>query len=436
MIELSPSTEVEQVGQSGQKQHNEGNVSNVKTVLNLIMSVIGIGVLALPKGILKGGWAVSIMMFILTCSLSHVAVVLLYRCLYFVDPKKPLLSYQAIGEAAFGHTGKIVVAVVSYFNLFTVCACMLILLGDCLEAFWPHSSSLMRVSVGSLVALVLSWLPSLKEVAVISIVGVAAVLVTCVAVVSYCASHVGQADESESVPVVTSPWPVEALAVGISFANFMNSYTVTPVVPSIVASMRNPDKFPLLSMLAFALVSLVFATIGFSGYLAYGAEIGRHSHVGVAINMTQQQPDNKDSVSGKILNLSVQIGILLVCLSHFVSLFNPVAVSTEQLYQKLTGKTTGEPMAMGTRILLRSLVVAACYGVAAGVNNFTSLVNLLGATFVMLLQLIFPFSFHHALAMKHAPTKALPKYITSLVVSLGFAGMVLGTYASIRDLKK
>ena len=398
-------------------------VSDVKTVLNLIMSVIGIGVLALPKGIAEGGWAVSILMFVVTCSLSHVAVVLLHRCLYFADPKRPLLTYQAVGEAAFGPVGKTVVAIVNYLNLFTVCACMLILLGDSLEVFWSNSSKLARLSVAAVCVLPLAWLPSLKEVAAVSVVGVCAVFLTCAAVVAFCALEIS------SEPASLSAWPSKPMSVGISFANFMNSYTVAPVVPSIVASMRNPEKFPTLSLVAFAIVSVVFLAIGFSGYLAYGAGIRDFSSVGDAINKAAAAEAGRTI---QALNITVQVGILLVCLSHFVSLFNPVALATEQLYLRLGRK---REVHLWPRLALRTAVVAACYGLAAGVNNFTSLVNLLGATFVMLLQIIFPFAFHHALAKRLAPAKALSDWITYGLVALGFLGMGVGTYASIASFK-
>ncbi len=388
------------------------------------MSVIGIGVLALPKGIAEGGYAISIFMFLLTCSLSYISVVLLHKSITLPSPKQPLLSYQAIGHAAFGQPGRILVSVVNFLNLFTVCACMLILLGDCLAVFMPSASVFFRISVAAIAVLPLAFLPSLKEIAAVSIIGVVAVFLTCVAVVAFCSHHMVASDA-----IVIDAWPKRPMAVGISFANFMNSYTVAPVVPTIVASMKHPHLFPKMSLIAFIVVSVVFAVIGFSGYLAYGEGIRGYSSVGDAINKGAAEGDR----SVRALNVTVQIGILIVCLSHFVSLFNPVAVAAEGFF--IYVRDVPRKVTLAERLVVRTIVVAGCYGLAAGVKNFNSLVNLLGATFVMMLQIIFPFAFYEAITRKHAPEKALGVWVTGAVVGLGLVGMVVGTWEAVASFK-
>ena len=50
-----------------------------------------------------------------------------------------------------------------------------------------------------------------------------------------------------------------------SCSDFMNSYTIAPVVPTIIADMRDPTQFPRISAIALSVISLFFGTIGFAG---------------------------------------------------------------------------------------------------------------------------------------------------------------------------
>lgn len=74
--------------------------------------------------------------------------------------------------------------------------------------------------------------------------------------------------------------PTSVTALGLAFSDYMNSYTVAPVVPTIIAGMREPENFPRVSCIALSVITLFFGTIGFAGYAGWGEDLLSCSNIG------------------------------------------------------------------------------------------------------------------------------------------------------------
>ena len=406
---------------------NPKGVGNFKTVLNLTISVVGIGVLSLPRSIGKSGWAFSIGLLVTTCFLAHLSLQLLYRSIY-KNPTAPLATYEDIGKAAWGPKGGILVALTTYLNLIAVCACLLLLFKTPLSFLTGLSESTCTF-LAFAVVLPFSWIRSMKELSWLSAIGVGSVLLTLVAVVTFSSFRIMERQTENSNPSFSAT-PVEPLALGIGFATFMNSYTVAPVVPSVLASMRRPSDFPRVSATAFALVTFIFACIGFAGYFGCAEALQTDGSLAKAImDWVEKNP----SSIGHVLNYSVQIGLVVICFTHLLALFNPIGTGSEKVASMIESRwrmsvDQKTEVSMVTACISRTIALCACLGLALAVPDFDHLVSLLGSTLVMLLQLIYPFVFYYLLHRDVAN-----KIVVIGAVLLGVAGMVFGTWGTVMN---
>lgn len=74
--------------------------------------ICGIGTLAVPSAVHEGGW-LSLLLLLLFCIISFYTGILLKRCL---EGSPGLKTYPDIGQAAFGISGRLVIAVSTESN--------------------------------------------------------------------------------------------------------------------------------------------------------------------------------------------------------------------------------------------------------------------------------------------------------------------------------
>lgn len=83
----------------------------------------GIGTLAVPYAVHEGGW-LSLLLLLLFCIISFYTGILLQRCL---EGSPGLKTYPDIGQAAFGVSGRLVIAVSTETNNDTLLVFTLVL---------------------------------------------------------------------------------------------------------------------------------------------------------------------------------------------------------------------------------------------------------------------------------------------------------------------
>jgi len=74
--------------------------------------ICGLGTLAVPYAVHEGGW-LSLLLLLLFCIISFYTAMLLKRCL---EVSPGLKTYLDIGQAAFGISGRLVIAVSTETN--------------------------------------------------------------------------------------------------------------------------------------------------------------------------------------------------------------------------------------------------------------------------------------------------------------------------------
>ena len=417
-------SELEHIERSETKPvHNESEkIGEFKSTVNLILTAVGVGVLALPKAIAQSGWAIGILLLVLTWGLSQLMMHMLWRCIRAETRRgnSHIDSYGALGEAALGKFGRYIVSFATYTGLSAICVIILILLGSGFFNLTATMTLYAWIRIASLCILPLSWLPTLKEVGILSAIGVVAVcIVGIVVLAASCSMDSADRGHISAVPTSTS-------GLAMSFIEFMNSFTVAPVIPTIIVGMTDPSRYPRVAAYGFAVITFTFAVIGFAGYAGWGDALLSPN----GGNIT----DEIATSANKVYSTICQIAIIIVSLSHFLVMFNPVALLSDSVVAKLGGGLTSSKLVPALmRMVGRSALVGLMLLLALFVPSFGTIVDLVGSTVVMPLQVIFPISFYVILCRSEIADMSLSKRVAlyglfGASICVALIAMVYGLY--------
>ncbi|KAF4688786.1 hypothetical protein FOZ60_002451, partial [Perkinsus olseni] len=356
----SPSCKVHTVSSIGRPDGS----SSFRTIVNFALVAIGVGILALPRAIAQGGWIVGSLLIFVAWGVSQYAIILLWKCMVMApDGKEKFTSFQAIGRECFGRVGEVVVAVVLYADLLMVCSLLVILVGDGMHQLVPSVERIWWCLIFVGIMMPLAWMPTMKEVAFVSGLGIAAAFVTVIMVIVASSREV--VDPVREIDYEL--FPSTPMLATLSFTNFMNAFTVAPVVPTLINDMRNPMAFARVSVVGFALIFVIFASIAFAGYAGFGRGLLDFPNVTFAI------ADGRSNTDWVVL--TVQIAIEVVCFCHFLVMFNPVCIGVESAIQHVRGRS----VPYWFKMISRSALMIICFVVAVSVPGFGSLVDLGGS---------------------------------------------------------
>ena len=414
-MELETEAKVLQIASDSRK------IGEFKSTVNLVLTAVGVGVLTLPKAIAQSGWAIGILLLILTWSLSQFMMHLLWKCVRSLQQRGEtgIDSYGSIGHAALGKPGRIVVSVSMYLGLSAICVIIIILLGSGLFNLTNSMNLATWIKISALCILPLSWLPSLKEVGVLSAVGVVA---TClVSLVVLIASIVRDSDEKGEI----SATPVSAGGFAMAYIEFMNSFVVAPVIPTIISGMKDPSKYPRVASYGFAIISFVFAVIGFAGYAGWGSALLSKK----GGNITDLIAESASRTYSTIC----QVAIVIVALSHFLVMFNPVALLSDSGVGLIALTRRSNMARVCLQIFARSCLVGVMLFAALYVPSFGTVVDLVASTVVMPLQVIFPITFFEIICKKEISemsylNRAVMRGVFIAAIAIALVTMGYGLY--------
>jgi solute carrier family 32 (vesicular inhibitory amino acid transporter) len=218
----------------------------------------GVGILSIPYALSQGGW-LSLVIFITIAIICFYTGILLQRC---IDSSSLVKTYPDIGELAFGHKGRIVVAMFLYLELYLVAVDFLILEGDNLEKLFPNANfHVTGLKIGSKQGFVLifsllvlpTWLRSLNKLAYVGICGVLASVILIASVLGIGAFD-GVGFHEKGVLVKWSGIPTAMSLYAFCFSGHA-------VFPMIYTGMRNRKTFPTVSKEVLSNINRVLSTV-------------------------------------------------------------------------------------------------------------------------------------------------------------------------------
>jgi len=238
------------------------------SVFNLVNSIIGAGVLALPATLSWAGLAVVCVALPLVALLMFVACAMLLSAAEHVDG----VSYEFLAKSAFGHYGSRFVDVIIAVSSFLTLAAFLVLLGDFgSEVYRLAFGSLPNrvyviITIGLVVCFPLSLLPSLNALRFASVIGVLSVLLFVAVLVYLYADGFATAPEPTLVRFdgFFRAFPVMLFA-------FSCETTLFPIVAEMRANVR-PQARRVVAV-SFGIAFTVYFLAAVIGYLLFGNDV-------------------------------------------------------------------------------------------------------------------------------------------------------------------
>ncbi|KAL1188685.1 Amino acid transporter AVT1J [Cardamine amara subsp. amara] len=388
----------------------EVGVSSVHACFNILNSLSGVGILAIPYALASGGW-ISILFFILIGVTTWYTGLLLQRCLK-LDPM--IRSYPEIAEKAFGKKGGFLVSFFIYIELFLVATAILILEADNMYHMFPNAAIRFHeclildkkhlfIVIASLIVIPTMWLEKQDFLSYISAGGI---LVSCILVASIfwigAIENVGFKNKG-----VLVNWQGVPTAVSL----YLVCYTAHPVFPTIYNSMKNKSHFPKILFISFALSSIIYGLMAIFGYLMYGEEVQSQ----ITLNLPTHKVSAMIAISTTILSPLTKYALIL----------SPIMEAIKTRLIQANYKSKSIRKLIGTGLVLGTILVALV------VPLFGYVMSLIGALMTSCTSIVFPCVIYLKISKRYRRCLEFESVVLVVIIVMGLVLMVTGTYSTI-----
>ena len=391
----------------------EGTSSTWKATMNLINFIEGVGLLALPYSIKKGGITAVISLFLLPI-ITWYAGKVLAESLYDSDEKKGKIrarsTWKEIGDAIYPkYAGKIVawnqdigfvLAAVSY----------LILCGSLTSHALPTVplSQTSWTCFAALLILPTMFLKSYSQIAWLSTISIVAIGLTTALTVWYGVKNIGNWD-----PGTLLFWDFEGVFISLGIA--LLSYGVAGIIPSVEKSMKNKSDFGKALASAFAVSVVIKVIIAVFGFLTFGSK-------------TDEAIVNNFPVGP--LNITASISLVISSLLSIILCLRPVCESLDE--STFFSEITSDISNTICNIIIRVSLVVITLAIAIFLPHFALIAALMGSFQAVFSELWIPFLVH--LKVKYHELSTLQIFADVIVLVFSSAFSVFGNYFSVKAL--
>ncbi|CAK8571178.1 unnamed protein product [Lathyrus sativus] len=384
-----------------------------QAVLNGINALCGVGLLSVPYALQQGGWAALSVLLIFSMFSFYTGLLLRY-CL---DSEPGLETYPDIGQAAFGTTGRVIISVILYMELYACCIEYIILESDNLSSLFPNAhlslggfqlnAHILFAIITTLALLPTVWLRDLRILSYISACGVIATIV-----VVLCLLWVGVVDDlpmhtKGTTTLNISTFPVAVGLYGYCFAGHA-------VFPNIYTAMANRNQFPAVLLICFAICTTMYFSVAIVGYSMFGESTMSQ----YTLNMPRELVASKVALWTTVVNPFTKYALSLT----------PVAMSVEELIPP------NNPHFQLYSILIRTALVVSTLLVGLSVPFFGLVMSLIGSLLTMFVSLILPAACF--LSIKRSRIKRSQVALCVAVIIVGLVSSAFGSYSAISEIIK
>jgi vesicular inhibitory amino acid transporter len=326
------------------------------------------------------------------------------------SPRRALMSYEDIGEAAFGVNGRNFITFVLYTELIGTAGLFFILEGDHLAKLFHMQGKEELFSACAALAMVpTTWLLDLSSLSYVGALGLcASVSVTGVMLYELFSQVISTGElpraAAETAMIHYSTFPVSFGLLAFVFAGHA-------VFPAIYASMEKPEEYEEMLDNSYAIVALNCLALGVAGYCLYGDN--------VADQVTLNLP------AGSLATLAFAL-ITVNPLAKFALTLDPVAKGAEEKL-KLRVKESSKD-AFISRLVRTTLGVTAL-GIAVKLPFFGVGMSLIGSVLTLTVSVLFPSLCY--LRMFDDDIDDAEKLINYAILAIGTACVVSGTAGAL-----
>ncbi|GMI74702.1 hypothetical protein like AT4G38250 [Hibiscus trionum] len=392
--------------------------SKSKTFANVLIAIVGAGVLGLPYAFKRTGWVMGLLLLFSVAGLTTYCMTLLIQTRRklesFDNGFAKISSFGDLGYAVCGTFGRFVVDVLIILSQAGFCVGYLIFIANTLTNLFNGEVSVtssLSLGMSSFTAkslyvwgcfpfqLGLNSVPSLTHLAPLSIfadvVDLGAMAVVLVEDVQL------MLKQSHEV-IAFGGLSVFFYGMGVAVYAFEGIGMVLP----IESEMKDASKFGKILALSMGLISLIYGAFGALGYLAFGEE-------------------TKDIITANLgagwISTLVQLGLCINLFFTFPLMMNPVYEIVERRF-------------WGGRycLWLRWLLVLIVSLVALFVPNFADFLSLVGSSVCCGLGFVLPALFHLLVFKEELGWKGWTVDVG--IVTLGLVLGVSGTWSALVEI--
>ncbi|XVE75810.1 hypothetical protein DITRI_Ditri12bG0122100 [Diplodiscus trichospermus] len=402
----------------------EGTASKLQTIGNIIVSIVGTGVLGLPFAFRVAGWLAGSLGVIIAGLATFYCMLLLVQCRDKLAAEKqlPETTYGDLGYRCIGRPGRFLTEFLIFVSQCGGSVAYLVFIGQNLASVFKGHSFTLASYIFLLVPIeiALSWIGSLSAFAPFSIFAdICNVLAMGFVVKDDVQQAIGGDFSFRDRKAITDNLG------GLPFAGGMAVFCFEGfgMTLALEASMKERRTFPKVLAVAFTWITLVYVLFGIFGYMAYGDETKDI----VTLNL----PKNWTATA-------VQIGLCLGLAFTFPIMIHPVNEILEAKlkktiwFQKLHNNDAGSSI---TRLgksgiyISRAVLVIGLAVLASCVPGFGVFASLVGSTVCALISFVLPALFH--LTLLGSSLNFWQKALDYFIFLCGLLFAAYGTYNTI-----
>ena len=247
----------------------EGQSTAPQTIFNSINVLIGVGLLALPVGILKAGWVIGVPLLACCGLTTYWSATLLSKAM---DTDRTIMTYADLGYAAYGSMAKLFISLIFSMDLLGAGVSLIVLFSDSLfallgdEVVWTKTKFKL---ISFFVLTPFTFLP-LPILSIFSLFGIISTI-SITLLVLVCGFLKPDSPGSLISIMPTNMWPQSIpdllLAIGILMAPFGGH----AIFPNLKSDMRHPHKFTGTLSTTYSITLVTDLSMGILGFLMFGA---------------------------------------------------------------------------------------------------------------------------------------------------------------------
>lgn len=397
-----------------------GNSTGPQTVFNSINTLLGIAVFSLSYGFRLSGWVLGLIILVASAATTNVTAKVLGAVLR-QDPQ-----LQTYGDIAYGYGGKhmqLFATITFTVDLAGAALSLILLFADSFHLLLPA----IDVRVFKAAIVIITFFMSFMPLAVLSMVSLTGIMSTVsIIVLTIISGLIVEKGEDGSLldPSSTSLWPRSIMEVFLSIGIFMAPWGGHPVFPELYKDMRHPKKYDKCCNITFASCLNMDLLVAVVGYLMFGDK--------VKDSLTKSLMGNDQLPSFINPLLSIFLGLLPI--SKLSLVVRPIiSVYEKHFHMNDTSVLTYKngkrhhPMTL-QRVLARVLLMGALFIVSLIFTSFGRVVAFLGSAICCTICVSLPLMFYLKFFADELST--LQKIFIRIGIAVGFAGAILGTFAS------
>ncbi|CAK7901722.1 vacuolar amino acid transporter 1 [[Candida] anglica] len=245
-----------------------GQSTAPQTVFNSINVLIGVGLLALPVGIMKAGWVFGIPLLV-ACGLTTFWTATLLSRTMDTDPT--IMTYADLGYAAYGSYAKLIISFLFSIDLLGAGVALVVLLSDSLFALLGDDTVWTKTNfklVSFLILTPFTFMP-LPVLSIFSLFGImATVSITCLVFILGFLKQDAPGSLLSMMP--TNLWPQSTPDLLLSIGILMAPFGGHAIFPNLKSDMRHPYKFAKTLIPTYATSLITDMSMGILGFLMFG----------------------------------------------------------------------------------------------------------------------------------------------------------------------